>query len=348
MRTGLTPMQWEHCHAFVDSAISAFAEPFQQTEVETAYRTLSDGLGGPLPVVKWASSPIAAIKETARQGGPTHSPLSNAYTAEIKRSAVEERFLSYLLSAWEHDLIARFIGEIGEKCDQQITGPMLNLQTHINTVGYEHLIPFREYAWASAAEAALQVSEADPEIIEQVSAWRALNRSALWSATPQGLVASATHTHLSTDRQGRLHNGQRAAWLWEDGTSVHALEGVNVPEWAVTCTDPARLISDLSNLTERRVAIDNYGWERLISVMGLSPIDAASDPKQGTLYEVPMDPTGRTPIKVLIVENASPSRDGGIQTFGLLPNPEARTVTEAQASLAGMTVAQYRLMSTAT
>ena len=66
------------------------------------------------------------------------------------------------------------------------------------------------------------------------------------------------------------------------------------------------------------------------------------------MYELPSSFTDEGPAKVLLVENASPSRDGSTRLYGLLPDPASETVMQAQASLAGLTVEQYQLIEVCT
>ena len=150
-------------------------------------------------------------------------------------------------------------------------------------------------------------------------------------------------TALHRDNQGRLHCETGPAWAWGDGTEIWALQGIRVPSWVITDPDPARMLgADLPNTEQRRVALAAYGWDRAAADLDMSVIDEHDDRRMGTLYHLPdtvLDEPGQATL--LVVDNASPDRDGTVRRYGLLARGDCRTVIEAQASLAQLTVPEF-------
>jgi hypothetical protein len=141
----------------------------------------------------------------------------------------------------------------------------------------------------------------------------------------------------------RLHSTGGPAWRWPDGTSLWALDGVEVPEWAVAAPSLSRIMDELATPEQRRAALARHGWDRVIANLRLEPIDQHPDPTVGTLYRLPAslsdDPVG---MNLLVVRNASPNPDRTYTFYGLTAPPSARTVERAQAALMRLTVRQYR------
>jgi hypothetical protein len=164
-------------------------------------------------------------------------------------------------------------------------------------------------------------------------------------ASSRNLDCCAPSWALHVDRDGRLHNPAGPAWAWADGTEVWALDGIRVPSWVITDPDPDRIITDLTNTEQRRVAFRHYGWDKAVQTAGWKLIDEHSDPHVGRLYQLPPEVAN---AGLLIAMNASPHLDGTWQTYGLLCDPNAKTAIEAQASLAGVPVEKWLELQRAT
>ena len=148
------------------------------------------------------------------------------------------------------------------------------------------------------------------------------------------------HEHLHRDSRGRLHSTTGPAWSWPDGTAVYALDGIRVPAWVIDNPSPARILAELPNTEQRRVAFAHYGWDRAVNDLALDVIDTADDPTWGTLYRLPDEISGGQ-ATLLVAQNASPDRDGTVRTYGLLAAAKCRTVVAAQASLAQLSEAEW-------
>ena len=155
------------------------------------------------------------------------------------------------------------------------------------------------------------------------------------------VIVCGQHSALSRNAQGDLHCTDGPAWAWPDGTTIYALDGIRVPEWVITQPDAHRILKDLDNTEQRRVAFAHMGWDRVVADLDLTPIDTHPDPHVGTLYDLPEE-AAPGPARLLVATNASPHRDGTWQTYGLLCSPQAKTAEQAQASLAGLSVADWR------
>jgi hypothetical protein len=146
------------------------------------------------------------------------------------------------------------------------------------------------------------------------------------------------HTALHRDRENRLHCTTGPAWAWADGTTVHALDGIRVPSWVITDPSAERIMRELPNTEQRRVALAHYGWHRVVNDLKLTLIDEHPDRLMGTLYALPQSIGDAT---LLVCDNASPDVDGSVRRYGLLASAGCRTVIQAQASLAGVSVAEF-------
>ena len=157
------------------------------------------------------------------------------------------------------------------------------------------------------------------------------------------VIVCGQHSSLNRNAQGALHCTDGPAWAWPDGTAVYALDGIRVPEWVVAKPNAHRILNDLANTEQRRVAFAHLGWDRVVSDLRLKPIDTHPDPHVGTLYDLPKE-AAPGPARLLVARNASPHTDGTWQTYGLLCSPDAETAQQAQASLAGLRLADWQAL----
>jgi len=158
---------------------------------------------------------------------------------------------------------------------------------------------------------------------------------------PLGGVAimSRQHTELHRDNRGRLHNPTGPAWAWADGTKLYALEGIRLPDWAITAPDPARFLAELTNAEQRRVAFAAYGWQRSAEQLGWKVLDDSGDPYTGCLYQLPkglLEGEEGESLNLLVGRNGSPHPGGEWAMYGLPVAKRHRTAAAAQASLWGI------------
>ena len=179
--------------------------------------------------------------------------------------------------------------------------------------------------------------------MDQGQQWYAANAT-LWIPLQSIAFLSERQTSISVDREGRLHAEHGPAWAWADGFTIYALDGIRVPAWVVEGPpDPHRILNELENAEQRRVAFNHIGWEFAISALQLQVLDTHQNPHMGTLYALPPS-LSRGQANLLLARNGSPHPDGEYQMYGLLCSAEARTVLEAQASLAQLSPDEFALL----
>lgn len=145
---------------------------------------------------------------------------------------------------------------------------------------------------------------------------------------------SGFHLHPTT---GRIHREDGPALEYRDGFGAYVLAGATIPTWIITHPEritPAHIESQ-PNLEIRRVLLDRYGMERWLIDTGAVPIDTDRDlhgPR--ALYAIPM---GRARLKVVLLHNSTPERDGTRKRYPLKVPPETMTCQEGVAWSWGIT-----------
>ena len=146
-----------------------------------------------------------------------------------------------------------------------------------------------------------------------------------------------------------MHNEHGPAISWRDGWALHFVHGVRVPAWVIE--HPERITPQLilaePNAEVRRVMIERYGWGRLVEGPGFRLIDEAPDPANDPhtirLYELPAglrDVLG-TPVRLIVVHNATPERDGTRRVFGLTVAASHTDAVAAAASTFRLSKTEY-------
>jgi hypothetical protein len=142
-------------------------------------------------------------------------------------------------------------------------------------------------------------------------------------------------THLSRDRQGRLHRATGRCLEYPDGWGFYAWHGVRVPEKVILA--PERLSREdflrEPNAEVRRVMQERMG-QRFVPELGGEVLDSGP---RGTLYEVKLpddDPEGVA--RYVQVQDASTPR----QYFVRVP-PTIQTAAEAVAWSFQVAVEEY-------
>ncbi|WP_245819862.1 DUF6745 domain-containing protein [Rhodococcoides yunnanense] len=146
--------------------------------------------------------------------------------------------------------------------------------------------------------------------------WWAFDGVCVMSERPTALRTEPTPGGVHNQR--RLHEPDRPALEFADGTAVFVLHGTIVPDWVVL--DPSvERISAERNVEVRRCAIERIGWDSYIDAAGLELIDRSDDPGNPgcmlQLYTTP-DGWGRR-SRILLAVNGSRERDGHRRRYGL-------------------------------
>jgi hypothetical protein len=191
------------------------------------------------------------------------------------------------------------------------------------------------------------------------SGWLAAHRDVVkhcgwWWAFNEIVVISDRPTFQSVDGQGRLHNETRAAMQFADGYSLWSWNGTRVSEEVIT-TDPttwdAKRILNEPNSEVRRVMVERLGWDQFVATANLQLVDRQPDPANDgydiELYDVPQRIYDEA-VRVILVTNASPERDGTRRRFGLTVPASIDDAVEAAAWTFDTTVDTYRQLCRAT
>jgi hypothetical protein len=137
-----------------------------------------------------------------------------------------------------------------------------------------------------------------------------------------------------------------------DGYKVWAWRGTRVPEWVITNPDLGP-ISRESNTEIRRCAIENYGWDRYLTAIGAEPVHTEPDPGNPghtlALYDLPdAAQVYGSPVRLVVMHNASRDRDGGRRTFAETVPVDIQTAVGAQAWAFDTDETTYRSLARAT
>ena len=302
----LTADQWEGVHQRRDSLLTELTgQPGPDSAaIEAGVRACYEAIVKQPPAIVWVD-------------GPTHVLAAGAIVQNLgKRGQLGDQLR----------------GQLGGQLGDQLGGA------------------FYSGWWIAYLEFYLAINDlpgikpADSDLVAKATAMRDALKCHFWLPLDGICIISKHHTALRRDNQRRLHCTDGPAWAWADGTEIHALEGIRIPEWVVDSdVDPSRFIADLDNAEQRRVAFANYGWDRAIEHLGMAAIDRHEDPHVGSLYRLPDTLTiAGDPMNLLVVRNASPHPDGTWATYGLTCPPDTTTAEEAQASLLRISVDEWR------
>jgi hypothetical protein len=161
-------------------------------------------------------------------------------------------------------------------------------------------------------------------------------------------------TEIIRDPQSRLHNEDGPALKYSDGYSLYAWHGTRVPEWVIETDTSTWTLDQLlkePNSEIRRAAIERFGWDAFIAQSGIEAIHTAPDPANPGydigLYELP-EQVYDEPVRLILVTNASPERDGTRRRFGLTVPAEITDATEAAAWTFNLSADEYRNLTRAT
>ena len=151
----------------------------------------------------------------------------------------------------------------------------------------------------------------------------------------------------------RLHCTDGPAVAFRDGWAVWAIEGVRVTEQIVMRPETITVdqIWGEPNAEVRRVMIERHGWAEFVESAGLTLVHTEPDPGNPghtlALYDLPGQVFDE-PVRVVVVTNASPERDGTRRRYGLTVPAD---IDEAAAGIAwtfGIDPATYRGLARAT
>ena len=337
---------WARIDAHRDSVLArCLHEPFDHNRIAEAARACYRYIGEAEPLILWAPGPLGAlawsavIRSADAQAGQLRGQLWGQLSDQLwgqLRGQLSDQLSDQLRGQLSDQLWGQLRGQLSDQLRDQLSDQLRGQLRGAVTAGW----------WIAGAEfydAIAHIDGITPPADDMLASNRAfadLCTVPMFVALRGVCILVERHEHLHLDGQGRLHSTIGPAWSWEDGTAVYAIDGIRVPAWVIDDPTPARILAELPNTEQRRVALAHYGWDRAVEELALDVIDTADDPTWGTLYRLP-DEIGDGQATLLVAQNASPDRDGTVRTYGLLAAADCRTVVAAQASLAQLSEAEW-------
>lgn len=141
---------------------------------------------------------------------------------------------------------------------------------------------------------------------------------------------------LSLDNVMRLHDAERMAIEFQDGSGIWALRGLPVSPNVAKGEFTARDIDKERNIEIRRVMIDNFGIAKYI---GESGVFTSVHDETGVLYCKSFDDDEM--LKLVKVINKTAEPDGSFRTYFLRVPPHVQTPTGAVAWTFGLQASDY-------
>jgi hypothetical protein len=375
MLTSLSHAQWTDVATVREVTIRRWTVEGvdQQTFTDAAVRCYAE-IGRAAPLVVVAPGPVAALMYSALLRGQLGGQLSDQLRGQLRdqlddqlrgqlRGQLRDQLSDQLRDQLDGQLGGQLVGQLSGQLSGQLRGQLRGqlLVGHLDgqqlsgqlrgqlrdqlsdQLDGQHWSGWR-HAWVTHwlhINTIQGIKPAPATLTDTLAAYRTFTVPAFTIPLEGVVIALGPHLELNRNARGDLHCSTGPAWSWPDGTTIYALNGVRVPAWVVESPDATRVISDLDNAEQRRVAFDHIGWDKAISELNLTPVDIHSDPKMGRLYRLPAQLSGDDVAGLLVCENASPSVDGSTRIYGLPVPHGPRTVIEAQAALARLTPEQF-------
>lgn len=162
-----------------------------------------------------------------------------------------------------------------------------------------------------------------------------------WWAFDVAAVITERPLEIHRDDQGRLHNDQGPALMYEDGWGIWAVHGVRLPSDIIE--DPGSVtierIREERNVEIRRIMLEKFGYDRFRAESNATMVHQDD---WGTLWRV--DVPDDEPVVTVELVNSTPEQDGSYRHYEIRVPPHMRTAHEAVAWTYGMTPDQYKPM----
>ena len=175
-------------------------------------------------------------------------------------------------------------------------------------------------AWSAAESAAWSAA---PEIERWIGIWLPFleaYEAGLWLffSTEKGVIAVPRPVmHLEGER---LHNSDGPAVWWPNGKGYYFWRGVQVPERIILQPDTIKgteIVAE-QNAEVRRVMIERYGWDRLLTTSGT----LLQRDDRGELWRLNL--AGDEAVTGVKVTNSTAETDGSFKPYFLRVHPELR------------------------
>jgi len=154
----------------------------------------------------------------------------------------------------------------------------------------------------------------------------------------EACIVTPLPTELHRDDEGRLHNTEGAALIFDDGWGVWSVNGVRVPRKIIEEKDKitAQDILDEENAEIRRVMMEFLGTEKFIQESGARLVHKDD---WGELYEKELEDD--EPLCMVKVVNSTPEPDGHYKDYWIRVRPGCETAHDAVASTFHRTAETY-------
>lgn len=183
-------------------------------------------------------------------------------------------------------------------------------------------------------------------------AWMSVTETCGWFTPRENVCLVADRQEVQSLERGVLHRADGPAIKCRDGFEVFAWRGLRVPEWVITAPTVEAIRAE-ANTEIRRCAIENYGWDRYLNDLGVTPVASEADPGNPghtlDLYDLPEDQqVYGDRVRVVVMRNASLDRDGGRRTFAETVPADIHSPVAAQAWAYDTDEITYRALERAT
>ena len=166
----------------------------------------------------------------------------------------------------------------------------------------------------------------------------------IWSAIffENVAILSMTPSKVSLDDRKKLHSVSGPAIKFRDGYSIYRIHGVSFDENTfhdVTQRKiPVKGILSLSNIEQRYVALEYYGFENILDELNARLIDES--PRGNKLYEIGFE-VGRKRVTTKFLKYSCPSTE---RNYGSFVKPEITRADQAMAWKHNCTEEEYEVL----
>jgi len=168
-----------------------------------------------------------------------------------------------------------------------------------------------------------------PAFQKRFAAWKeSKSGSAELVLSQDFCIAADFPANLRHDGNNRLHNENGPAVLWRDGAALYYWHGMRVSKQLIEAPESLTIeqIFSENNSEIRRVMVERFGFERMVSAGGACLIQAD---EYGELYRFEF--SNDEPLVVLQVINSTPEPDGTYKKYFLRVPTQTLTAHEAVA-----------------
>ena len=356
--TELTPEQAQRLPVFRDEMLAKGLEtgPCDHAKIEDAVRRVYQCAGyEPPSIIVWMSSPLGgAFAASLFAGGQLGDQLGDQLRDQL-RGQLRDQLRDQLGDQLRDQLGDQLWGQLGGQLWDQLWGQLgSQLGSQLGDQLGRAVYGQHDLYWLAWLKFGIDIGvEVEKKQSNWLDAMIDVSDSGWWWPFEGAVILTERPSVLNRDNEGRLHCESGPATIYEDGWGVWAIHGVRVSEEIVMNPESITVEQILKeeNAEVRRVMCERMVWDVFIDKAGLTMVDECDDPGNSPnkvrLYDTPEQVLG-VPIRLMLVTNATPERDGRIRNFGLTVPAEIETALEAVAWSFDVPIDTYRELSRAT